>query len=151
MSRPCWLLARENRVERMGTLVRTPGCQAKAAPAHAGQLTGHGLLIGGENQSEARADDVERAVTERESLSIAFDPFDVGTRRARQLEQPRRDVKAGHLRARAGRAEGHFARPRRNVEPTLPRLRGEALDKGVVDLGEPSRDELVVAAAPELG
>ena len=37
------------------------------------------------------------------------------------------------------------------LEPALARLRSEAVDERVVDLGESGRDQLVLAAAPELG
>src|SRR5207244_10744533 len=56
------LFAGESCVNRMRSLIRAPHRQAEAAAADARRLRGHGLLVGGEDETEARADDVEGAI-----------------------------------------------------------------------------------------
>ena len=136
----------------MRPLIRAPDCQAEATATDARHLLGGELLIGREDEAEARTDDVEGAVGERKRLGVAFDPVDVGAPRPRLLEQSRRDVQPGHFGAGAGagRAQGDLASSGRDVQPALARLRSQRLDEGVVDLRESGGDELVLAAVPEL-
>src|SRR6185369_6393548 len=74
---PGGLFAGEGCVDGVRPLIGAPDRQPEAAATDARHLLGGELLIGREDQAEARTDDVEGAVGERKRLGVAFDPVDV--------------------------------------------------------------------------
>src|SRR6185437_4223739 len=63
--------AGEGCVDRMRPVIRAPHRQAEATATDARHLLGGELLIGREDEAEARTDDVEGTVGERERLGVA--------------------------------------------------------------------------------
>jgi hypothetical protein len=130
-----------------------PGQPEPAAePADARELTCDGFVVGGEDRSEARRDDVEARIRVGKRLRVALVPANRQTVGlcARLLEQRRRDVDADDLRARTSRANGDRARSGRDVEPALPRPRLEPRDDLLVDRRQPLGEERVLAARPDV-
>jgi hypothetical protein len=101
---------------------------------------------------ERRGDAVEGAVVEPELLGVSDLVLDLETRFGRapagRLDERRREVDARRVRPRSGEPLGDGARPAREVEPALTRLRADALDQGVVDVRDRVRHVLEGAASP---
>ena len=92
-------------------------------PAHAQELVGHCLMVGGEHRAERGGDDVELAVAERQRLGVGLDPLELDSPRAglaaARLEVLRREVRGHDLRPGLGGADGHVARAGGHVEHAL--------------------------------
>ena len=91
--------------------------------AHAKELVGDPLMIGGEHRAERGGDDVERPVVERERLGVGLDPLELDPAGARfttaRLEVLRREVGGNDLGAGLGGPDRHVSRARGHVEHTL--------------------------------
>ena len=127
--------------------------QPATGPGHTRQLRCCGALVGREHHSEGRHDHVELGVRVGQPLRVPDLERDVGPACAGplscSLDQPRRDVDAGHPGALFRRWDRDLAGAGGHVEPALPRSRLNGAQQMVVGDREVLRDPLIGAGAPD--
>jgi hypothetical protein len=94
-----------------------------AGPANAQQLIGGALLIGREHRPEAGEHNIERAILEREVLSVALNPLDLQALGLRTLlcarQERSNEVTAGRRCAPARRSQRRVPSTTRNIQHAL--------------------------------
>jgi len=134
--------------------VRRPRCDPDAAtrPAHAEQLGGRSLLVGGEHHAEDRDDRIERRVVEGQGAGVGLAELDresIALRpRPRALQQARSEVDPHDLTVAARRRDRGVPRAGRDVEYARATGEVQPFDQAFGDRDDLCAHGRVVARAP---